>query len=210
MDNKLTERQEMVYSAIKTLINTNTIPPTRLELSKKLGFKSPYSLDKHLKSLVKKGYIRNNGEPRGLFIVDRTQKTMQTYNNFYELPIIGKVAAGFPIEAKENIEKIMFINSSMFDVKPDYLLRVTGDSMINVGIMDGDLIAVQKSKIARNGQIVIARVNGSDVTVKRYKKEGSMVWLIPENDGMQPIKVDLEYDRLDIDGIYVGLLRASA
>lgn len=135
---------------------------------------------------------------------------MQTYNNFYELPIIGKVAAGFPIEAKENIEKIMFINSSMFDVKPDYLLRVTGDSMINVGIMDGDLIAVQKSKIARNGQIVIARVNGSDVTVKRYKKEGSMVWLIPENDGMQPIKVDLEYDRLDIDGIYVGLLRASA
>lgn len=210
MDNKLTERQEMVYSAIKTFINTNKIPPTRLELSKKLGFKSPYSLDKHLKSLEKKGYIRNSGEPRGLFIVDRTQKTMQTYNNFYELPIIGKVAAGFPIEAKENIEKIMFINSSMFDVKPDYLLRVTGDSMINVGIMDGDLIAVQKSKIARNGQIVIARVNGSDVTVKRYKKEGSMVWLIPENDGMQPIKVDLEYDRLDIDGIYVGLLRASA
>ena len=98
----------------------------------------------------------------------------------------------------------------MFDIKPDYLLRVTGDSMINVGIMDGDLIAVQKTKNARNGQIVIARVNGSEVTVKRYKKEGSMVWLLPENDSMKPIKVDLGYDNLEIDGIYIGLLRASA
>ena len=131
-------------------------------------------------------------------------------NSFFELPVIGKVAAGSPIEAQAHGEKTILVSSSMFDIKPDYLLRVTGDSMINVGIMDGDLIAVQKTKNARNGQIVIARVNGSEVTVKRYKKEGSMVWLLPENDSMKPIKVDLGYDNLEIDGIYIGLLRASA
>lgn len=135
---------------------------------------------------------------------------MRKTTYFYDLPLIGSVAAGSPILAQQNIQKKIMVNSSMFEIKPDYLLKVTGDSMVNAGILDGDLVAIQKTDHARNGQIVVARVNESDVTLKRYKKIGSMVWLMPENDSMTPIKVDLEYDVLHIEGVYLGLIRPLA
>ncbi|MGN1357184.1 MAG: transcriptional repressor LexA [Succinivibrionaceae bacterium] len=130
--------------------------------------------------------------------------------NSVEVPVIGKVAAGSPIYAEEHFEKKLSIDPSFFDFTPDYFLRVSGCSMINAGILDGDLIAVKKvdGSSIRNGEIVIARVNHSDVTVKRYQRDGNTVWLIPENNEMSPIMVNLEKDDLEIDGVYVGLMRS--
>ncbi len=125
------------------------------------------------------------------------------------VPLIGHVAAGSPIDSPQHFERMLQIDPSLFDFTPDYFLKVRGCSMINAGIMDGDLIGVHKvdPSMIRNGQIVIARVNQSDVTVKRYHREGDKVWLEPENDEMSPIEVDLLHDSLDIDGIYVGLFQ---
>ena len=130
--------------------------------------------------------------------------------NSVEVPVIGKVAAGSPIYAEEHFEKKLSIDPSFFDFTPDYFLRVSGCSMINAGILDGDLIAVKKvdGSSIRNGEIVIARVNHSDVTVKRYQRDGNTVWLIPENNEISPIMVNLEKDDLEIDGVYVGLMRS--
>lgn len=125
------------------------------------------------------------------------------------VPLIGHVAAGSPIDSPQHFECMLQVDPSLFDFTPDYFLKVRGCSMINVGIMDGDLIGVHKvdPSMIRNGQIVIARVNQSDVTVKRYRRDGDKVWLMPENDEMSPLVVDLHRDSLDIDGIYVGLFQ---
>ena len=125
------------------------------------------------------------------------------------VPLVGCVAAGSPINAPEHFERMLEVDPAMFDCTPDYFLRVRGCSMINAGILDGDLIGIHRidPSLLHNGQIVVARVNQSDVTVKRYRRSGDTVWLMPENDEMSPIVVDLSHDSLEIDGIFVGLFQ---
>ena len=122
------------------------------------------------------------------------------------LPLVGRVAAGNPILAEENIEDHLRIDPSMFNPVPHYLLRVQGMSMKNAGILDGDLVAVHRTPDVRNRQIVVARLE-DEVTVKRYRQEGKIVWLLPENDEFKPIEVDLNEEHLVIEGVVVGLLR---
>ncbi len=194
---KLTARQQQVLDLIKTAIEETGFPPTRAEIATELGFKSPNAAEEHLKALARKGAIEMiPGASRGIRIADDQSG----------LPLIGRVAAGEPILAQEHVEKHLDIPSNLFSPAADFLLEVHGDSMIEIGIMDGDLIAVHKTNQARNGQIVVARV-GEEVTVKRLQKESNVVTLFPENKDYEPIVVDLTQESMDIEGLYVGVIR---
>jgi repressor LexA len=194
---KLTARQQQVLDLIKSTIEDSGFPPTRAEIAKELGFKSPNAAEEHLKALARKGAIEMiPGASRGIRIADH-----QT-----GLPLIGRVAAGEPILAQEHVEKHLDIPSNLFSPAADFLLEVHGDSMKEIGIIDGDLIAVHKTNQARNGQIVVARV-GEEVTVKRLQKESNIVTLFPENKDFEPIVVDLTQEPMEIEGLYVGVIR---
>lgn len=195
---KLTARQQEVLDLIKRAIETTGFPPTRAEIAEQLGFRSPNAAEEHLKALARKGAIEMMpGASRGIRIVEEQQ---------LGLPIIGRVAAGEPILAQEHIEDHCEIPASWFKPNADFLLEVQGESMINIGIMDGDLIAVHKTETARNGQIVVARVE-DDVTVKRYQKTRNKVTLFAENDDFDPIEVNLKETNFSIEGLYVGVIR---
>jgi len=194
---KLTARQQEVLDLIKSAIEQTGFPPTRAEIAKELGFKSPNAAEEHLKALARKGAIEMiPGASRGIRVADH-----QT-----GLPLIGRVAAGEPILAIEHVEKHLDIPSNLFSPPADFLLEVHGDSMIEVGIMEGDLIAVHKTNQARNGEIVVARV-GDEVTVKRLQQENNIVTLFPENKNYSPIVVNLAEESMDIEGLYVGIIR---
>ena len=161
MDKPLTKRQQQVLERGKDHIEESGYPPTRVDISEKLGFKSPNAAEEHLKAIAKKGAIvLTPGTSRGIRLPDGIQSG---------IPVVGRVAAGDPILAAENIEDNVDLSPSFFHPRADYLLRVKGDSMINVGILDGDLLAVHKTNEATNGQIVVARIE-SEVTVKRFKR----------------------------------------
>ena len=195
---KLTARQQEVLDLIKKAIVTTGFPPTRAEIAEQLGFRSPNAAEEHLKALARKGAIEMMpGASRGIRIVEEQQ---------LGLPIIGRVAAGEPILAQEHIEDHCEIPASWFKPNADFLLEVQGESMINIGIMDGDLIAVHKTETARNGQIIVARVE-EDVTVKRYQKNRNKVTLLAENDDFDPIEVNLKETNFSIEGLYVGVIR---
>lgn len=197
---KLTARQTEVLNLIKRHINEAGLPPTRADIANELGFKSPNAAEEHLKALAKKGAIvMIPGASRGIRI---------PHEEDLGLPIVGRVAAGNPINAIENIEDHCKIPDDFFHPAANYLLRVHGESMINVGIMDGDLLAVHNTQTANEGQIIVARVD-DDVTVKRYKKgdKAYEVLLIAENDDFEPIKVDLREQSFAIEGISVGVIR---
>ncbi|NRA25559.1 MAG: repressor LexA, partial [Oleispira sp.] len=173
-------------------------PPTRAEIANKLGFRSPNAAEEHLKALARKGAIEMMpGASRGIRVLEDPQ---------LGLPIIGRVAAGEPILAQEHIEDHCQIPANWFKPNADFLLEVHGESMINIGIMDGDLIAVHKTETARNGQVVVARVE-DDVTVKRYQKNRNKVTLFAENDEFDPIEVNLKDTDFAIEGLYVGVIR---
>ena len=194
---KLTARQQEVLDLIKSAIEQTGFPPTRAEIAKELGFKSPNAAEEHLKALARKGAIEMiPGASRGIRVAEH-----QT-----GLPLIGRVAAGEPILAIEHVEKHLDIPSNLFSPPADFLLEVHGDSMIEVGIMEGDLIAVHKTNQARNGEIVVARV-GDEVTVKRLQQENNIVTLFPENKNYSPIVVNLAEESMDIEGLYVGIIR---
>lgn len=200
---KLTPRQAEILNFIKRCLEENGFPPTRAEIAQELGFKSPNAAEDHLKALAKKGAIEMTpGASRGIRIPDLEPAV----NDDSSLPIIGRVAAGAPILAQQHIEESCQINPGFFHPKADYLLRVHGMSMKDIGIFDGDLLAVHSTPEARNGQVVVARV-GDEVTVKRFKREGSKVWLIAENQDFAPIEVDLEHQELVIEGLSVGVIR---
>jgi len=195
---KLTARQQEVLDLIKNAIVTTGFPPTRAEIAEQLGFRSPNAAEEHLKALARKGAIEMMpGASRGIRIIEEQQ---------LGLPIIGRVAAGEPILAQEHVEDHCEIPANWFKPNADFLLEVHGESMINVGIMDGDLIAVHKTEVARNGQIVVARVE-EDVTVKRYQKNRNKVTLFAENDDFDPIEVNLKEANFSIEGLYVGVIR---
>ncbi|MCY1413723.1 LexA repressor [compost metagenome] len=200
---KLTPRQTEILAFIKRCLEDNGYPPTRAEIAQELGFKSPNAAEEHLKALARKGAIEMTpGASRGIRIPGFEPNAA----NEGELPIIGRVAAGAPILAEQNVEDACRINPEFFNPRADYLLRVRGMSMKDVGILDGDLLAVHVTREARNGQIVVARL-GEDVTVKRFKREGSKVWLIAENPEFEPIEVDLKEQELIIEGLSVGVIR---
>jgi repressor LexA len=195
---KLTARQQEVLDLIKKSIVTSGFPPTRAEIAEQLGFRSPNAAEEHLKALARKGAIEMMpGASRGIRIIEEQK---------LGLPIIGRVAAGEPILAQEHIEDHCEIPATWFKPEADFLLEVHGESMINIGIMDGDLIAVHKTETARNGQIVVARVE-DNVTVKRYQKNRNKVTLLPENDDFDPIEVNLKETNFSIEGLYVGVIR---
>ncbi|WP_067219871.1 transcriptional repressor LexA [Marinomonas gallaica] len=202
---KLTKRQSDVLETIREFIIETGFPPTRAEIAARLGFRSPNAAEEHLKALCKKGAIEMlSGASRGIRLVDPEPVSANDENG--TLPIVGRVAAGYPILAQENIDSRISVAPEMFTPKADYLLSVNGMSMKNAGIMDGDLLAVHKTHTVRNGQIVVARI-GDEVTVKRFEQKGREVRLIPENEEFSDIIVDLESEDFAIEGLSVGVIR---
>ncbi len=198
----LTPRQAEILELIKRNIIDTGMPPTRAEIAKRLGFKSANAAEEHLKALAKKGCIEiMPGTSRGIRLTPTNESEEEL-----GLPLIGQVAAGEPILAQEHVEQHYQVDPAMFRPSADFLLRVCGDSMKNIGILEGDLLAVHKTEQAQNGQIVVARVE-DDVTVKRFEKRGSIVYLHAENEDYSPIVVDLTSQSLSIEGLAVGVIR---
>ena len=197
----LTPRQSQVLEIIKDHIQQTGMPPTRAEIASTLGFKSANAAEEHLKALAKKGVITMiPGTSRGIRLPEEEEEL--------GLPLVGQVAAGEPILAQQHIESHYQLDPSLFHPPADYLLRVQGMSMKNIGIMDGDLLAVHKVQEARNGQVVVARLD-DEVTVKRFQRNGTKVSLLPENEELTPIEVDLRTQELIIEGLAVGVIRNS-
>jgi repressor LexA len=196
----LTPRQTQILRLIQNCISETGMPPTRAEIARELGFRSANAAEEHLRALARKGVIALvPGTSRGIQLKD-------TMREQFGLPLIGRVAAGRPILAEENIEAHYKIDPALFQPRPHYLLKVVGMSMKDAGILDGDLVAVHRTPDVRSRQIVVARLE-NEVTVKRYRQEGSVVWLMPENDAFEPIRVDLKEEPLLIEGIVVGVVR---
>jgi repressor LexA len=199
-ESDLTPRQLQILRLIQDAIMETGMPPTRKEIAEQLGFKSPNAAEDHLRALARKGVISLvPGASRGIQLKDALREQLG-------LPLIGRVAAGRPIMSEENIESRLQIDPNVFHVKPHYLLKVVGMSMKDIGILDGDLVAVHRTPEVRNRQIVVARLE-NEVTVKRYRQEGSVAWLLPENEDFEPIKVDLKEQSLLIEGVVVGVVR---
>lgn len=217
----LTKRQSQVLELIKSHIQKTGMPPTRAEIAKQLGFRSANAAEEHLKALARKGVIEMvPGASRGIRLVatetpepaaaevESSLQVVAAANDETGLPLIGQVAAGAPILAQQHIESHYSIDPSLFHPRADFLLRVQGESMREIGIMDGDLLAVHKTQDVHNGQVVVARV-GDDVTVKRFERQTNQVLLHPENHDYQTIVVDPSCEELAIEGLAVGIIRNS-
>lgn len=204
---KLTKRQNEVLQFIKDFIADEGYPPTRANICNALGFRSPNAAEDHLKALSKKGWIEMlSGSSRGIRVIPESNQKSTFAGLFDGIPLIGQVAAGSPILAEEHIEDTYKIPPEMFSPKADFLLRVKGMSMKDVGILDGDLLAVNKTLDVHEGQIIVARLE-DEVTVKRLKREKGKIILLPENTEFSPIIVNPEYDHIEIEGLAVGVLR---
>jgi len=198
---KLTARQSQVLDIIRRYVDETGYPPTRAEIAAELGFRSANAAEEHLRALARKGAIEMvPGASRGIRLPEAEEDL--------GLPVIGQLAAGSPILAQEHVEDHCALRPEFFSPPADYLLRVRGMSMKDIGILDGDLLAVHSTRDVHNGQVVVARV-GDEVTVKRFRKEGSKVYLIAENDEFAPIEVDLKKQELFIEGLGVGVIRRS-
>lgn len=197
---QLTPRQKQILDLIQDYIAEHGMPPTRAEIAAELGFKSVNAAEDHLKALQRKGVLElRPGASRGIQLKDSLRDQLG-------LPLVGRVAAGSPILAEEHIEARYRIDPSLFKPTPHYLLRVYGMSMKNAGILDGDLVAVHRTPEVRSRQIVVARLD-DEVTVKRYRQDGKLVWLLPENEEFEPIQVDLGRQAMVIEGVVVGVIR---
>ena len=197
---ELTPRQKQILELIQDFIYETGMPPTRAEIAAEFGFKSANAAEEHLRALQRKGVLDLvPGASRGIQLKDSLRDQMG-------LPLVGQVAAGRPILAEEHIETHYRIDPQLFNPKPHYLLRVHGMSMKNAGILDGDLVAVHRTPEVRSRQIIVARLD-DEVTVKRYRQNGSIVSLLPENEDFEPIEVDLKEQDLVIEGVVVGVIR---
>lgn len=196
MTANLTPRQAEILALIREFIESTGMPPTRAEIAKTLGFRSVNAAESHLKALARKGVITLvPGSSRGIRLAQESG-----------LALIGRVAAGSPILAEEHVEEHYQLDPKLFKPRADYLLRVSGMSMRDAGILDGDLLAVHRTQDVRNGQIVVARI-GDEVTVKRFKREADKVMLLPENPDFTAIEIDLSRQSLEIEGLGVGVIR---
>jgi repressor LexA len=218
---KLTERQQQILDLVQTAIERTGAPPTRAEIAAALGFKSANAAEEHLQALARKGVIELvGGTSRGIRLRGEALRSLQESRGRQfslplpslaqlALPLVGRVAAGSPILAQEHIDQTYMVEATLFPRKPDYLLRVRGMSMRDAGILDGDLLAVQRASEAKNGQIVVARL-GDEVTVKRLRRTRSAIELLPENPDFEVISVPLNGENevpFALEGIAVGLLR---
>lgn len=195
---RITTRQQEILEFIRNALENFGAPPTRAEIATAFGFASHNAAEEHLRALARKGLITlEPGSARGIRLVEQLG-----------LPLIGSVAAGSPILAVENVQRRYTLDAGLFSPRADFLLRVRGLSMIDAGILDGDLVAVHRSSEARNGQIVVARLD-DEVTVKRFRRRDGIVELIAENTDFAPIIVDPERRALVIEGIAVGLIRSG-
>jgi repressor LexA len=216
---KLTARQQQILQLIQNAIARTGSPPTRAEIATELGFRSANAAEEHLQALARKGVIELvSGTSRGIRL---RREDLQSINSARArqltlpvpslsqlmLPLIGRVAAGFPILAQEHVDQTYQLERSLFQRAPDYLLKVRGMSMRDVGILDGDLLAVQSTKEAKNGQIVVARL-GEDVTVKRFMRQRDRIELRAENSDFKTIVVE-PGEPFEIEGLAVGLIRNS-
>ena len=214
MKNKLTERQNEILVFISQFHEANGYPPTLREIGKKFNISSTFGVKRHLDALVKKGFLKVEGfASRGLTILPQNKfnaafpefsDTVRT--EIKEIPIVGRVAAGFPILATENIEGNIIIDPAFIKSSANnFALKVKGDSMINAGIFEGDILIINPVKEAKNGEIIVALI-GDEATVKRYELKGNKVRLIPENDNYKPIEVN-KIEEFSIIGIVVGVIR---
>ena len=215
---KLTARQQQILDLVQSAIERTGAPPTRAEIANELGFRSANAAEEHLQALARKGVIELvGGTSRGIRLKSDTLRAVNEARgrqfslplpslSQLTLPLVGRVAAGSPILAQEHVEQTYLLEASMFPRRPDYLLKVKGMSMRDAGIIDGDLLAVQKSREARNGQIVVARL-GDEVTVKRFRRTRTTIELLPENPDFQPIVVPFGDVDFELEGIAVGLVR---
>lgn len=195
--NDLTTRQTEVLDVIKAHLAETGYPPTRQDIAREFGFKSPNAAEEHLRALARKGVIEViPGTSRGIRLTEEAG-----------LPLIGRVAAGAPILAEEHVEERFSVPPGLFYPSADFLLRVQGDSMTDAGILDGDLLAVHNTPTARNGDIVVARID-DEVTVKRFRRKSrSKLLLLPENADYEPIEVDARSGEFAIEGVSVGIIR---
>ncbi len=215
---KLTPRQQQVLDLVRSAVERTGSPPTRAEIARQLGFRSANAAEEHLQALARKGAIELvGGTSRGIRL---QSDALRAANEARErqfampppaparltLPLVGRVAAGSPILAQEHIEQNFVVEASLFARRPDYLLKVRGMSMRDVGIVDGDLLAVQRTSEASNGQIVVARIGGDEVTVKRFHRTDEAIELLPENADFSPIVVP-HGGAIEIEGLAVGLIR---
>lgn len=219
---KLTPRQQQILDLVQSAIERTGAPPTRAEIAAELGFKSANAAEEHLQALARKGVIELvGGTSRGIRLKSDTLRAMAEarlapWGQQYmlplphiaqlTLPLVGRVAAGSPILAQEHVDQTYLMEAAMWARRPDYLLKVKGMSMRDAGILDGDLLAVQKAQDAKNGQIVVARL-GDEVTVKRLRRTSKGIELLPENPDFQPILVPLDAQDFELEGIAVGLIR---
>lgn len=195
---KLTQRQIQVLDFIEKSMEEQGMPPTVAEITSGLGLGSTNGVRGHLQALARKGAIE--------LIPNASRGIRLVHDESEGLPIVGKVAAGNPILAAENIEDYCAVDATVFKPRAHYFLRVQGMSMCDVGILDGDLLAVHRCATAENGQIVVARID-EEVTVKRLRTKGHFAYLQAENPDFATIKVDLRKQPLAIEGIAVGVLR---
>jgi repressor LexA len=214
---KLTARQQQILDLIQSAIASTGAPPTRAEIAAELGFKSANAAEEHLQALARKGVIELvSGTSRGIRLKGDTLRSIHEsrFKQFalplpslaqLALPLIGRVAAGSPILAQEHVDQTYYVETGLFQRKPDYLLKVRGMSMRDAGIMDGDLLAVQTTREAKNGQIVVARL-GDEVTVKRFRRNKHLIELHAENPDYPTIVVE-PGEPFEIEGLAVGLIR---
>ena len=202
---ELTERQSEILQLIRELTEVSGFPPTRAEIAERMGFRSVNAAEQHLRALEKKGAIDIlSGASRGIRVNEG--RPGHRPGRLMDLPVIGRVAAGSPILAEEHVQGRYQVDPNLFTPRADYLLKVKGLSMRDVGILDGDLLAVHKTTEARTGQVVVARI-ADEVTVKRLRRRGHSVQLVAENPDFEPIELDLRTDELAIEGIAVGIIR---
>jgi repressor LexA len=192
---ELTPIQAEVLAFIEGFMEARRMPPTVREIREHMGYRSDNAAWQHLQALGRKGMLRLDGRSRGITLMKPTG-----------LPLVGRVAAGAPLLAEENIEDYLKIDQSLFRPRADFLLRVRGMSMRDAGILDGDLLAVHKTDVAEPDQIVVARL-GDEVTVKRFRRRGNVVTLLPENPEFEPLRIDLRHDAFAIEGCMAGLIR---
>jgi repressor LexA len=201
----LTDRQSEILKLVRELTEVSGYPPTRAEIAERMGFRSVNAAEQHLRALEKKGAIEiSSGSSRGIRVLE--PRPSGRAGRLMELPVVGRVAAGSPILAEEHLQGSYQVDPNLFTPRADYLLRVRGLSMRDAGILEGDLLAVHKTQDARSGQIVVARL-ADEVTVKRLRRKGNAVQLLPENPDFEPIEVDARSESLTIEGVAVGVIR---
>jgi repressor LexA len=201
----LTERQQEILKLVRELTEVSGFPPTRAEIAERMGFRSVNAAEQHLRALEKKGAIEiSSGASRGIRV--RDGRPASRLGRLLELPVIGRVAAGSPMLAEEHVQGRYQVDPNLFTPRADYLLRVRGMSMRDAGILEGDLLAVHRTQEVRTGQVVVARL-ADEVTVKRFRRRGHAVQLLPENPDFEPIEVDLRNEPLVIEGVAVGVIR---